>query len=248
MQELPSSSLKFRVPDGQTVEQALETAKSLLESRGYVDQHRYDDGTWSSFQHFIKDNFEVQYLPHDDAQLELGVIYVYFHETDTNLFSEAGTEEYSALSESFLAHGLTPLVEDADDKANNRRVETPQMFNERQNSPAVKASQKKVLGFQISMLGAYSVIVFLPGFSLALSYFNQFSFTYLQKKILFSFITSLFLAPGLFLLPPFGPLLLVPLPLALLFAFVTSAGPLLIWAGISFVCTLILAFLVSFFL
>jgi hypothetical protein len=246
MQELPSSSLKFRVQDGQTAEQAFETAKSLLESRGYVDQNWYDDGTWSSSQDFIKGNFEVGYQPHDAAQSELRVIYIYFYERDVNLFSDAGIEEYNALSKNFSAHGLNSLGEVPADKANNRRVETPQMFNERQDSPAKKASQRKVLQFQISMLVSYSVIVFLPGFSLALRYFNHLSFPRLQSRILFSFVSGLFLTPGLFMLPPFGPLLLVPLPLALLFAFLTAAGPLLIWAGISFLCTLVLAFLISF--
>lgn len=248
MQEMPSSSLKFRVRDGRTVEQSFATVKSLLESRGYLDQHRYDDGSWSSFQEFIKDDFEVTYQPHDDAQAELGVIYVYFYETDRSLFSDAGIEEYNALSESFSNSGLEPLDEDAADRANNRRVVTPQMFNERQDSPANKASQRKMLQSQLSMFIAYSVVVFFPGFSFIRWCFNQISFTFRQRRILFSFVSSLFLAPGLFMLPPFGPLLLVPLPLALVFATLTAAVPLLIWAGVAFVGTFFLALLISYIL
>ena len=89
---------------------------------------------------------------------------------------------------------------------------------------------------------------------MALKYFDQLSFPYFPKRILFSISTSLLLSPGvfllppLFLLPPFGPFLLVPLPLALLFALVTTTNELFIWARVSFAIMLFIAFLISFLL
>lgn len=243
MRELPGASIKLGVPTGRTVKQALEVAAGAIISLGY--QKEPPQASWQSY---IKDNFRIAYDSEDEAQTELRVIYVYFYELDTSLFSEAGIEEYGTLSEKLLAYRLKPLGEDAADRANYRRVETPQMFNERQNSPAVEASRQKVLLFQLGILACYSIIVLWPGFSIALKYFNQLSIPYPQKRILFSVGTSLVLAPGLFLLPPFGPFLLVPLPLAILFALVTTTNELLIWAGVSFVIMLFIAFLISYLL
>ena len=243
MRELPGASIKLGVPTGRTVKQALEVATGAIISLGY--QKEPPQASWQSY---IKDNFRIAYDPEDEAQTELRVIYVYFYELDTSLFSEAGIEEYGTLSEKLLAYGLKPLGEDTADRANYRRVETPQMFNERQNSPAVEASRQKVLLFQLGILACYSIIVLWPGFSIALKHFNQLSIPYPQKRILFSVGTSLVLAPGLFLLPPFGPFLLVPLPLAILFALVTTTNELLIWTGVSFVVMLFIAFLISYLL
>ena len=248
LQQMPGTSIKLAVPEGQTVTQALDLAGKGVLSLGYQEQAWREESKL-----YTKDNFQIIYDLQDEAQTELNVIYIYFYQVDAGLFSDKGLEEYASLVTRLISVGLQPLAEDEADQEHSRWVGTPQMFNERQG-PAARASSRRVLLFEGGILACYSVIVLWPGFSMALKYFDQLSLPYFLKRILFSISTSLLLSPGilllppLFLLPPFGPFLLVPLPLALLFALVTTTNELFIWAGVSFASMLFITFLISFFL
>src|SRR6266545_527333 len=248
LQAMPGTSIKLAVPKGQTVVQALDLAGKAVVSLGYEEQAWREESKL-----YTKDSFQIIYDLQDEAQTELNVIYIYFYQSDADLFSHEGFAEYESLVARLISVGLQPLAEDEADRKHSRWVGTPQMFNEREG-PAAKASRQKVLLFQVGILACYSVIVLWPGLSFALKYFDQLSFPYFPKRILFSIGTSLLLSPGvllmppLFLLPPFGPFLLVPLPLALLFALVTTTNELFIWAGVSFAIMLFIAFLISFLL
>ena len=246
MRELPGASIKLAVPEGQTVPQALDLAASAIISLGYEEQP-FPEESRIDIKEYTKDNFLITYHLQDEAQNELNVIYIHFTQL-ADLFTDEGFAEYESLVARLVSVGLQPLAEDEADRKHFKWVGTPQMFNERQNTPTAQASRQRVLLFQLSLLASYCVIILWPGFSFALKCFNQLSIPYLQKRILFSVGTSLVLAPGLFLLPPFGPFLLVPLPLALLFALVTTTNELLIWAGVSFAMMLFIAFLISFLL
>src|ERR671923_467361 len=248
LQQVPGASIKLAVPEGQTVAQALDLAGKGVLSLGYEEQAWREESKL-----YTKDNFQIMYDVQDEAQTELNVIYIYFYQLDADLFRDEGFAEYESLIARLISVGLQPLAEDEADRKHSRWVGTPQMFNERQG-PAAKASRQKVLLFEVAILACYSVIVLWPGFSIALKYFDQLSFPYLPKRMLFSIGTSFLLSPGLlllpplFLLPPLGPILLVPLPLALLFALVTTTNELFIWAGVSFAIMLFIAFLISFLL
>jgi hypothetical protein len=248
LQAVPGTSIKLAVPERQTVAQALDLAAKAVLSLGYEEQAWREESKL-----YTKDNFEISYDLQDEAQTELNVIYIYFYQLYADLFTDEGFAEYESLVARLISVGLQPLAEDEADRQHSRWVGTPQMFNEREG-PAAKAFRQKVLLFEVAILACYSVIVLWSGFSIALKYFDQLSFPYFPKRILFSIGTSLLLSPGvliippLFLLPPFGPFLLVPLPLALLFALFTTTNELFIWAGLSFVIMLFIAFLISFLL
>src|SRR5687767_6815196 len=173
MRPMPSASIKLAVPKGQTIPQALDLAASAIISLGYEEQP-WPVETKIDIKVYTKDNFRITYHLQDEAQTELNVIYIYFTQLAT-LFTDEGFAEYESLFARLISVGLQPLAEDEADRKHFKWVGTPQMFNERQNTPAAQASRQRVLVFQLGLLASYGVIILWPGFSFSLKYFNQLS-------------------------------------------------------------------------
>jgi len=241
--EGPSANLKIQVPSGKTTEQTFELAKKVILSHGYTQAESLSEG-WSYSLEYRKDKFGISYSPNDDAQVKLGVIYIYFYEqsSEGSFFSEAGIAEYNSLTKALGSAGFKLLSEDQADRDNFRRVSTPEMFNNRRNP---ELSQERILSrlFIGSAFALYGFLIIWPTFWIFLRLLSYLTLPSWVKRALFIVGNTLLLPPGFILLTPFGPAILAPLPLALPFALL--ATPLLYPLAISIVCTLILASVVS---
>jgi len=237
--ELPGAVIKVKVPSNSSLEQTFVMIEKVLLAHGYAKQP-YDD--WLTSQAYIKQNFEVFYDPFDEPQKELKVVYLHFKEHEARQFSAEGIKEYAELENALVSAGLESLPEDQLDRNHARWAATPQMFNDHQNSFPMFIPRIASVLIGITALSLYSALVLYPALLFTPKVINYFTMPYHLKRLVFVVLCSL-LAPGLILLTPFGPPFLAPLPIALLFALL--APPLLILLAISFVITIIIAFIVS---
>lgn len=238
--ELPGAVIKLGVPPAKTLEQTFQIMEDAILTQGYTKQP-YDD--WLTEQPYKKDKFKVFYDPYDNAQRELDVVYLHFKESDVSLFSETGIQEYDQLVRVFASVGLQSEPEDEADRKHARWAATPEMFNHRQQSWPMRIPQITGPLLGLTALLFYGVLILWPGFWVAEKILNYLRISPTWKRILFV-VAGTLLAPGLILLTPFGPPLLVPFPLALLFALM--APPLIILLAISLVATAIFSTIVSF--
>ena len=110
-----------------------------------------------------------------------------------------------------VAQGLDPLPEDETDRAHYRPVQTPAMFNQDHPPPSVQKLITEAMYGAVA-LGIYSLFIFWPGFKVGLKFIRAKNTSVASKRILFTVVGALTLAPAPFPLSMFGPILLVPLP------------------------------------
>lgn len=238
----PHANIQIVIQPSSTTEQTIDQAEETILSLNYIKQppnpSRYADNDERSYK---KGNFEISYFPETGESKRLA-LWLHFYEHGSYQFSNGGLEEYQSLIDVIATAGLEQSLEN-DPRFPGRTILTTEMFNTKQNRPIMVISRMASLPFVVAVLAVYGAIVFWPGFWISIKLIRRLSVSNTLKRILFVVGSSVLLAPGLILLTPFGPALLVPLPLAIPFAL--AAEPLFYFLAISFVCTLFLASLVS---
>jgi hypothetical protein len=238
--ELPVANMKFIVPKDQTSTRLFDQVERVILSRGYAKQHGYGQGELYT-QEYIKDKFQASFQPNDGVQKQLGVIYIYFYESDHSQFTQAGIAEYYALNTSLKLAGLQSSTEDEADRKNSRWVATPETFNEHHPPPRPQEVIEDMLPGLVALM-LYGLVVILPGSLLGIKFINSLNISISAKRILFIVGSSLLFAPLPLPLSMWGPFVLVPLPLCAPLAFALPE-----WAVASVAGTAILTSIVSVF-
>lgn len=237
---LPHANIQLLIPSGSNAEQTVNQAEKAILSLNYVKQppnpSQFADPEERSYK---KEEFTVSYFPEEGEYKRLAV-WLHFYEGDSLVFSEAGLMEYESLLAALGSIGLEQSLEN-DPRYPGRTIQTAEMFNERNPNPE-RRSGKEIL-FVLSTLLCYALIFFVPGSWIALKFCSSAAMSITLKRILFVATTSLLLAPAPLPIIMFGPVLLLPMPIALPFAL--GSRPFLNLLAISVGCTMVLTTIIS---
>jgi hypothetical protein len=235
---VPHANIQLLIEAGRTVDETMDQVDKVILSLNYVKLSR-NELLSDQERGYRKGNFKIVYSP-EEGDYSSQALWIHFYQEDKYTFDDVGLAEYESLRSALVASGLKQSMVN-DPRHPGRTIFTPEMFNQ-EYSGQEKPSGTQVV-HELATLLCYTLIFLLPGFWIALKLLVKLVIPVMAKRVLFISVTSLLLAPAPLPIIMFGPIFLLPAPLALPFA-LESPEYLRLWL-MSFAGTLFIAVILS---
>lgn len=231
---VPHASIKLGIPEGQTLDQAVALLDRTVLRLGYNKQQN-DWEKWKPILSeaelelkkkeatYTSDGMRIMYMPErnaeylaSDPQAPLArrpSFFLHFYEDEGYVFTDRGIAAHEALKAALAAEGLQSLEADDIDRKHYRPVSTPVEFNQQHGPPSFQRRAVNV-GYAVYAFAAYALLIAWPAWWLGLRALRKRTMSLIRKRLLFTALGSLLLPPVAVPMSMFGPVLLIPLPLA----------------------------------
>jgi hypothetical protein len=210
---VPHANIQLLIEPGRTVDQTIDQVDKVILSLKYVQLSR-DELLSDQERGYRKGTFKIIYSP-EEGDYRSQALWIHFYQEDKFAFDDIGFAEYESLRSALVASGLKQSMVN-DPRHPDRTIFTPEMFNGEYAGQERPSRNQVVHG--LATLLCYALIFLLPGCWLALKLLDNLVIPIMTKRVLFVAMTSLLFAPAPFPIIMFGPIFLLPAPLALPFA------------------------------